>query len=88
MVTLVLILYSCKDYKSEINALSQRIAQLEQENANLKEEIRKLRETDQNYFNTAVDLFNEGRYEQSIEKFKEMKSKFPSSQLVAEAEKK
>lgn len=88
MVALVLMLSSCKDHKSEINTLSQRIAQLEQENAGLKEEIQKLRETDQNYFNTAVDLFNEGRYEQSIEKCKEMKSKFPSSQIVAEADKK
>lgn len=61
---------------------------MEEERIKLKEEIRKLQETDQGYFDTALDLIKEGNYREALEKLKEMKMRFPTSKLIAEADKK
>lgn len=84
---LTLIFTSCtSDYKREIKSLQSDVYQLEKENIDLKEEIKKLKNTDQYIYNSALDLLNSGMYDQSIEKFYEMKTKYPNSQLGANAD--
>jgi hypothetical protein len=51
----------------------------------LKAELNK--DTDKKLFNEAFKLINEKKYEQAIVKLKEMKSKYPKSDLLLEADK-
>ena len=86
-MVLSLLITSCtSDYKNEIKRLESKVYQLEKENNDFQEEIKRLKNTDQFIYNTALDLLNSGMYEQSIEKFYEMKVKYPNSQLGTNAD--
>jgi hypothetical protein len=83
----LLVLSGCRDYKGEAEKLQLKVAELERRSAAFADTIRVLRETDQNYYNVAVDLMNSGKLTDAIAKLQELKDKFPASSLLPQVDK-
>ncbi|MEO8513569.1 MAG: hypothetical protein ABI543_08420 [Ignavibacteria bacterium] len=77
-LTLLLILISCNKKDNGVDE-KQRVID------SLKSELNK--ETDKKLFDAAYNLMQDHSYDMAINKFREMKSKYPYSELVKEADK-
>ena len=87
-LSLIGLVVSCGDHRSEVASLKERVSKLETENVGLKEQVRELQETDQSYFNSAMELLSSHRFEEAAAKLEELGRKFPTSPLIGEASKK
>jgi len=83
----LLVLSGCRDYKAEAERLQLRVAELERRNAASADTIRMLRETDQTYYNVAVDLMKSEKFTEAVAKLEELKAKFPTSLLLPQVDK-
>ncbi len=71
--------------KKEINTLKAENQQLKNRIIQLEDEIKSLKETDQYYYQQAIALLNEQKYQEAQDKFSELIAKFPASILLSEA---
>jgi hypothetical protein len=87
----ILLLSSCTDTKP----FEKRIADLETENKNLKGRIeqletenKQLKETDDYYWQSAINLLNDNNYDATVQKLNELRDKFPNTKLLQPVNKK
>jgi len=73
--------------KQEKKTLSDQVNQLKSQILSLEEENKKLKETDQYYFQKAVEFFKSNKWSEAKDSYQTLIDRFPASPLVAEAKK-
>lgn len=85
LLSLTIIVSYVSINKSNTDKKNKLINELKKENERLTNIIINLQETDQSYFNRAIDLIDKSEFDKAIINLESLKKKFPYSKLIHKA---